>query len=135
VTPLRSQKQCQQVSAEDQARGEGDDHHRDVIEHARAIGTAVEDDRGGKEEQANRECDTRLDQAHAPTTRAKAEINCFSLPIFAHGSDISAASRSAEFATIKAFGSAILLDFLANAQRQCDGSGATRAGICSDSVP
>ena len=56
------------MSAEDQARGEGDDHHWDVVELARAIGAAVEDDRGGKEEQANRECDTRLDQAHAPTT-------------------------------------------------------------------
>jgi hypothetical protein len=120
------------VSAEDEARGEGDDHHRDVVELARAIGTAVEDDRGGKQEQANRECDTCLDQAHAPTTgRAKSE----NLPIFAHGSDISPASRSAEFATIKAFGSAILLDFLANAHRRYDGSGAARAGICSDSVP
>jgi hypothetical protein len=93
------------VSAEGQARGEGDDHQRDVVELARAIGTAVEDDRGGKEEQANGECDTRLDQAHAPTTgRAMAETNCFSLPIFAHGCDIGEASRSTKLVTIKPSG-------------------------------
>jgi hypothetical protein len=62
------------VSAENEARGKGDDHERDVVELARKIGTAVEDDRGGKQEQAKRECDTRLDQTHAPTTgRAKSE--------------------------------------------------------------
>ena len=58
-----------------------------------------------------------------------AEINCFSLPIFANGSDISAVSRSAKFATIKTFKSDILLDFLTNAQCRYDGSGVARAGI------
>jgi hypothetical protein len=46
------------MSAEDQGRGEGDDHYWDVAELARATGTAVEYDRGSKEQQANRECDT-----------------------------------------------------------------------------
>jgi hypothetical protein len=107
------------VSAEDQARGEGDDHHRDVVELARAIGTTVEDDRGGEDEQANHECDTRLDQTHTPTTgQGMAEINCFSLPIFAHGSDIGAASRSAKLVTIKAFES----DSFLGLSRKCPAS-------------
>jgi hypothetical protein len=124
------------VSAEDQARGEGNDHHRDVVELARAIGAAVEDDRGGKEEQANRECDTRLDQAHAPTTgRDERSPIALNLPIFSLGSDIGAASRSAKLATIKAFGSDGLLAFLVNARRRYDGSGAALAGLCRDSAP
>ena len=68
MTPLPSQEKRQKVSAEYQDSGEGDDHHRDVVGLARAIGTAVEDDRGSEQEQANRECNTRLDQTHAPTT-------------------------------------------------------------------
>jgi hypothetical protein len=124
------------VSAEDQARSEGDDHHRDVVKLARTIGTAVEDDRGRKKEQANRECDTRLDQAHAPTAgRAIAEINCFSLPIFARRSDIGAASRSATLATIKPSGPAVSWTSSHPRKRRYDGSEAALAGLCADSVP
>lgn len=71
------------MSAEDEARSKGDDHHRDVVELARAIGTAVEDDRGGENEHADRECDARLGHSHALITdRAMEEIRYLSLPVF-----------------------------------------------------
>ena len=53
------------MAAKYQARSEGDDHHRDIVDPARPLAAVVEDKQGGEEEHANPECDTRLDQAHA----------------------------------------------------------------------
>ena len=62
------QNQPQKMSAEHEAGCESDDHQRDVIELAGAVGSAVENNRNGEDEHAKRERDTRLGQAHSRIT-------------------------------------------------------------------
>lgn len=70
------------MSTENQYSREGDNHQRDVVEFARVVGAAIQDNRDNEDEQTSDKRDAGFCQAHASTLgpgRVVGQLNCNNL--------------------------------------------------------
>ena len=73
--------QTQEMPGEDQARGQRDDHYRNVIALTWAIGPAVESNRCYQRQEASAEGNARLDNTHSPHRRSSRRAGLYDSPV------------------------------------------------------